>query len=153
MKPPTEENSTLATMEAIFLWTLMSLLIAIAILGNLLVCIAIVTDETLRKLSNLFFFSLAVSDLLVASLIMPFAMVNDLTGVWYFGHDFCKLWIAADVMSCTASIINLLAISFDRYVHIKVSKPLDYMVVIIFLLLLLFIFPTDMQLWFFYLLI
>ena len=118
-------------MEDIFLWTLMSLLIAVAIAGNLLVCIAIVTDATLRKLSNLFFFSLAVSDLLVASLVMPFAMVNDLTGVWYFGQDFCKLWIAADVMACTASIINLLAISFDRYVHIKVGNALDYYKVLI----------------------
>ena len=107
--------------ENVLLGTVMSLLITIAILGNFLVCIAILTDVRLRRLSNLFFFSLALSDLLVASLVMPFAMVNDLTGSWWFGKDFCKLWIAADVMSCTASIINLLAISFDRYVHIKVG--------------------------------
>ena len=114
------ETEDFDIVENVFLGTLMSLLITIAILGNFLVCVAILTDAGLRTLSNLFFFSLAVSDLLVASLVMPFAMVNDLTGSWWFGKDFCKLWIAADVMSCTASIINILAISFDRYLHIKV---------------------------------
>ena len=108
--------------EKVALGILMSVLITIAILGNLLVCIAVLTDATLRKLSNLFFVSLALSDLLVASLVMPFAMVNDLTTsfVDWFGQEFCQFWIASDVMLCTASIINLLLISFDRYIHIKV---------------------------------
>ena len=118
------DDSDLVIVEKVILGTLMSLLIAIAILGNLLVCIAVLTDTRLRKLSNLFFVSLAVSDILVASLVMPFAMVNDLTlsFVDWFGKEFCKFWIASDVMSCTASIINLLLISFDRYVHIKVNN-------------------------------
>ena len=117
------ESSDLDIVEKVILGSLMTLLIAVAILGNLLVCIAVLTDSSLRKLSNLFFVSLAVSDLLVASLVMPFAMVNDLSVsfVDWFGKEFCKLWIASDVMSCTASIINLLLISFDRYVHIKVN--------------------------------
>ena len=108
--------------QKVILGTLMSLLIAIAIMGNLLVCIAVFTESSLRTLSNLFFVSLALSDLLLASLVMPFALVNDLTESFinWFGKEFCKLWIASDVMLCTASIINLLLISFDRYVHIKV---------------------------------
>ena len=113
--------------EKVVLGILMSLLVTIAILGNLLVCIAVLTDASLRKLSNLFFVSLALSDLLVASLVMPFAMVNDLTTsfVDWFGEQFCKFWIASDVMLCTASIINLLLISFDRYVHIKVNFEIN----------------------------
>ena len=35
-----------------------------------------------------------------------------------------QAWIASDVMCSTASIINLCAISLDRYVHIK--DPLQY---------------------------
>jgi hypothetical protein len=45
---------------------------------------------------------------------MPFALINDISGTWSFGGHFCKLWIATDVMSSTASIANLLAISLDR---------------------------------------
>ena len=44
--------------EKVILGSLMSILITIAILGNLLVCIAVLTDASLRKLSNLFFVSL-----------------------------------------------------------------------------------------------
>ena len=113
---------------------LLSLLITVSILGNILVCIAILTDKTLRKvslesppwesllmwnlslqLSNLFFVSLAVADLLLSTLVMPFAIVNDLSGEWMFGRDYCNMWIATDVMCCTASIISLLAISLERY--------------------------------------
>ena len=48
---------------------------------------------------------------------MPFALINDISGTWSFGGHFCKLWIATDVMSSTASIANLLAISLDRFVE------------------------------------
>jgi hypothetical protein len=50
----------------------------------------------------------------VATVVMPFALINDISGTWSFGGHFCKLWIATDVMSSTASIANLLAISLDR---------------------------------------
>ena len=62
------------------------------------------------------FFSLALSDLLVGAVVMPLALINDLSAHgWRFGQDFCKIWIASDVMCSTASILNLMAISFDRY--------------------------------------
>ena len=66
------------------------------------------------QLSNLFFISLAVADLLLSALVMPFAIVNDLLGEWVFGQEYCNLWIATDVMCCTASITSLLAISLER---------------------------------------
>ena len=41
------------------------LLVLISVLGNTLVCVAVKTDNTLRKLSNLFLVSLALADLFV----------------------------------------------------------------------------------------
>ena len=62
------DHSTLLQMELLTTWMLTLLLVflaLIAILGNFLVCLAVKTDKTLRKLSNLFIVSLAIADLLV----------------------------------------------------------------------------------------
>jgi 7 transmembrane receptor (rhodopsin family) len=37
---------------------------------------------------------------------------------WMLGEVLCDAWVAFDVLCCTASILNLAAISFDRYVQI-----------------------------------
>ncbi|RWS31985.1 dopamine receptor 1-like protein [Leptotrombidium deliense] len=99
-------------------------IIIISVVGNILVCIAIATDRRLRKVGNLFLVSLAVADLLVACVVMTVSLINDMMGYWMFGQTFCDIWIACDVMCCTSSILNLCAISLDRFIHIK--DPLRY---------------------------
>ncbi|GBP90197.1 Probable G-protein coupled receptor No9 [Eumeta japonica] len=44
--------------------------------------------------------------------------------VWIFGSVWCSVWLAVDVWMCTASILNLCAISLDRYV--AVTRPVSY---------------------------
>ncbi|ERL88449.1 hypothetical protein D910_05835 [Dendroctonus ponderosae] len=44
--------------------------------------------------------------------------------VWTFGDIWCRIWLAVDVWMCTASILNLCAISLDRYV--AVTRPITY---------------------------
>lgn len=52
-------------------------------------------------------------------------LVNfNLFQVWIFGNVWCKMWLAVDVWMCTASILNLCAISLDRYV--AVTRPITY---------------------------
>ncbi|XP_030243070.1 dopamine receptor 1 isoform X2 [Drosophila navojoa] len=112
--------SEMDTIVGVFL----SVLIFLSVAGNILVCLAIYTERSLRRIGNLFLASLAIADLFVASLVMTFAGVNDLLGYWIFGAEFCDTWVAFDVMCSTASILNLCAISMDRYIHIK--DPLRY---------------------------
>lgn len=107
-----------------FVGFVLSTIIFFSISGNILVCVAIYTDRQLRKLGNLFLVSLALADLLVSSLVMTFAVANDLMGYWLFGQKFCEVWMSLDVMCSTASILNLCAISLDRYIHIR--NPLRY---------------------------
>ncbi|XP_041346579.1 D(1) dopamine receptor-like [Pyrgilauda ruficollis] len=93
----------------------LSLLILSALLGNALVCLAVLRFPHLRsKVTNLFVVSLAVSDLLVAVLVMPWSAASDVLGFWPFGA-FCDLWVAFDIMCCTASILHLCLISLERY--------------------------------------
>ncbi|XP_030196813.1 D(1)-like dopamine receptor [Gadus morhua] len=99
-------------------------LIVSTLLGNTLVCAAVIKFRHLRsKVTNFFVISLAVSDLFVAVLVMPWKAVSEVAGCWTFGR-FCDTWIAFDIMCSTASILNLCIISMDRYWAI--SSPFRY---------------------------
>ncbi|NXF29269.1 ADRA2 protein, partial [Nyctibius bracteatus] len=96
------------------------LLAALAVLlatlvGNTLVVVAISTSRALRAPQNLFLVSLASADILVAVLVLPFSLANEVMGYWYFGGLWCSLYLALDVLLCTSSIGHLCAISLDRY--------------------------------------
>ena len=87
-------------------------------------CIAVCLVRRLRRPCNYLLVSLAVSDLCVALLVMPMALLYEVLGKWPFGRRVCDTWVAFDVLSCTASILNLCMISVDRYWAI--TRPLDY---------------------------
>jgi hypothetical protein len=100
-------------------------LIVMTILGNLLVMTAVFTDRYLkRRNSNFFFVSLAMADLTVATLVMPFALENDMGNGWWFGEVWCRLWLSTDVTSATSSILHLCVISYDRLISIQ--YPIQY---------------------------
>uniref|UniRef100_A0A3Q3WAP5 Alpha-2A adrenergic receptor n=1 Tax=Mola mola TaxID=94237 RepID=A0A3Q3WAP5_MOLML len=103
---------------------LVSFLILIIVTGNVMVVIAVITSRALRAPQNLFLVSLACADILVATLVMPFSLANELMGYWYFGKVWCEIYLALDVLFCTSSIVHLCAISLDRYWSI--SRALEY---------------------------
>jgi len=102
----------------------MSIIIVCAVLGNLLVVVSVVRHRRLRVLTNYFVVSLAVADILVAIMAMPFNASVELTGEWLFGYRMCDLWNSFDVYASTVSILHLCCISIDRYMAIV--RPLDY---------------------------
>lgn len=61
------------------------------VVGNLLVCIAISTEKSLKTVQNWFIASLAVSDLLLGLIIMPFSLAYELMGYWIFGDVWCEV--------------------------------------------------------------
>ncbi|KAL8567942.1 hypothetical protein ACOMHN_059064 [Nucella lapillus] len=92
--------------------------------GNTLVIAAVIKERRLRKVSNSFVINLAVSDILVGTLVTPIALVYQLHSQWTFSKPLCDFWVSVDVTCCTASITNLCAISYDRYNAI--TEPLRY---------------------------
>ncbi|NXS53144.1 DRD3 protein, partial [Brachypteracias leptosomus] len=101
------------------------ILILVIIFGNVLVCLAVLRERTLQTTTNYLVVSLAVADLLVATLVMPWVVYLEVTGgVWTFSRICCDVFVTMDVMMCTASILNLCAISIDRYT--AVVKPVQY---------------------------
>ncbi|XP_071441059.1 dopamine receptor 1-like [Hetaerina americana] len=120
-----EESDAFATLTLIIIGLFIGALIFLSVAGNALVIAAILTDRRLRRCQgNAFLASLSLADLLVASLVMTTAGVNDLMGRWPFGPALCDAWVASDVLCSTASILSLCAVALDRHLHIK--DPLRY---------------------------
>ncbi|XP_062320605.1 alpha-2A adrenergic receptor-like [Osmerus eperlanus] len=117
----TNSNGTLfgklpySVQTSVPLTILVGFLILLTVFGNVLVVIAVFTCRALRAPQNLFLVSLACADILVATLVMPFSLANELMGYWYFGKVWCEIYLALDVLFCTSSIVHLCAISLDRY--------------------------------------
>lgn len=56
-------------------WALLLILLPIAaVFGNILVILAVYKERSLQSVTNYFIVSLAVADLLVACVVMPFAV-------------------------------------------------------------------------------
>lgn len=129
---------------------LVSFIILFTIVGNVLVVIAVLTSRALKPPQNLFLVSLASADILVATLVMPFSLANELMGYWFFGKIWCDIYLALDVLFCTSSIVHLCAISLDRYWSVtqaveynlkRTPKRVKGMIVVVWLISAVISFP------------
>ncbi|XP_024294631.1 alpha-1A adrenergic receptor-like [Oncorhynchus tshawytscha] len=131
-EPPTQNCSNcsqafvpeLNVIKAVALGLILGTFIIFGVFGNILVILSVVCHRHLRTVTHYFIVNLAVADLLLSSIVLPFSATFEILGYWVFGRPFCNVWAAVDVLCCTASIMSLCVISVDRY--IGVSYPLRY---------------------------
>ncbi|KAF7200399.1 melanopsin-A [Nothobranchius furzeri] len=96
---------------------------ALGVAGNALVMFAFFSNKKLRKLPNYFIINLAISDFLMAFTQSPVFFINSLYKEWMFGEMGCKIYAFCGALFGISSMINLLAISIERY--LVISRPLQ----------------------------
>ena len=92
--------------------------------GNILVICSVLLNKKLRVLQNVFIVNLAVADLLVTTLMMPFSItgifVDQLNMEEFFSRNsgLCEFLATVSVACCASSILSIASISVNRYVFI-----------------------------------
>ncbi|XP_072911004.1 5-hydroxytryptamine (serotonin) receptor 5A, genome duplicate b isoform X2 [Hemitrygon akajei] len=122
---PADLSPKPASVFSILVLTLLAMLMLATFLWNVLVLVTILRVRTFHRVPHNLVASMAISDVMVAALVMPLSLVHELDGRrWRLGKVLCQVWISFDVLCCTASIWNVTAIALDRYWSI--TRHLEY---------------------------
>ena len=90
-------------------------LIPLTLVGNTLVCVAFIKFQRLRNATNCFLLSLAISDLAVGLILIPFWIAFTVTGFSDMPQGFMTVWIILDITCSVASMTNLASVSLERW--------------------------------------
>lgn len=93
------------------------LLNIVSLLGNLLVCISVYRNTRLRTSTNLYIVALAISDLLSAIFVMPFAGGVLISGKWPFGEAVCQMLAFFGPYVLYVSPVTMGFTAVNRYVR------------------------------------
>ena len=122
MNQPEEDSRSLpaVVLHSVFL----ALSTIFALMGNSLVCLAFYRNIRLRTITNVYVLSLAVSDIIAATFVLPFSTIASGYRTWPFNFTFCQVNGLAAYLCGTMSINILSLTAVNRYICIV--KPRFY---------------------------
>lgn len=87
----------------------------IGLIGNVLVCYVVCRNKAMQTVTNMFITNLALSDVLLCVLAVPFTPLYTFLGRWVFGRFLCHTVPYAQGCSVYISTLTLTAIAMDRF--------------------------------------
>lgn len=105
------------------------LIFAVGAVGNALTCLVILRHRFMRTPTNYYLFSLAASDLLVLLLGMPLELYEMWSNYpFLLGSGGCRFKTLLFEAVCFASILNVTALSVERYIAVVHPLKAKYVV-------------------------
>ncbi|KAJ8937537.1 hypothetical protein NQ318_022961 [Aromia moschata] len=99
-------------------YTMYVVIFVVAVIGNGFVCYIVLSSPRMRTVTNYFIMNLAVGDMLITILCVPFTSVALLRQYWPFGSFLCPVVNYSQALSVFVSAYTLVAISIDKYMVI-----------------------------------
>ncbi|XP_066994813.1 prolactin-releasing peptide receptor [Anabrus simplex] len=94
---------------------LYSTIFVLGVFGNVLVCYVVGRNRAMQTVTNFFITNLALSDILLCALAVPFTPLYSFLGRWIFGSALCHLVAYAQGTSVYISTFTLTSIAIDRF--------------------------------------
>ena len=107
----------------IFFYTVIFIL---GVSGNLLVVFVVVRNKSMQTITNIFITNLAVSDIMMCLLAVPFTPLSAFLKSWVFGDALCHILPMTLGVSVYVSTLTSTAIAIDRYCHYSVLRLSNY---------------------------
>lgn len=110
-----EEPPGISPPLQIFFGVLYAFIFVVGIAGNVLVCYVVFRNKAMQTVTNYFITNLALSDILLCILAVPFTPLYTFLGKWVFGPPLCHIVPYAQGCSVYISTLTLTAVAIDRF--------------------------------------
>ena len=104
--------------EAYAVPVVFAVIFIVGVVGNGTLILTVLKNKTMRNAPNIFIVSLALGDLLLILVSVPFTATIYTFTEWPYGETLCKLNEFLQALSLGVSVFTLTVLSADRYVAI-----------------------------------
>jgi gastrin-releasing peptide receptor len=112
---PTQVTSTHEDNSQYVIPSVFAVICVVGFIGNSLLILTVLINREMRTRPNVYIVSLAVGDLILLLVSIPFYSLTYLYPQWPHGSFVCKLLAFLKALSLGVSIFTLTALSWDRY--------------------------------------
>ncbi|XP_056658768.1 neuropeptide Y receptor type 2 [Monodelphis domestica] len=133
-KPGLTDSTKLIEVQVVLILAYCTIIL-LGVIGNSLVIHVVIKFKSMRTVTNFFIANLAVADLLVNTLCLPFTLTYTLMGEWKMGPVLCHLVPYAQGLAVQVSTITLTVIALDRHrcivyhLESKISKRISFLII------------------------